>query len=100
MSKKISLTDQIKELQEENEHLKEYEKLFEKALKTEFGMGRKTIQKKLAENGEKPSDFERKICAFFGLETSEDKAAFLSVMCNDSSLRFFNAKKEILTADN
>ena len=97
MSKKISITEQIEELQEENARLKEYEKLFEKALKNEFGFGRKAIKKMLAGDEEKTSEFERKLCTFFGLETAEDKAAFLAVMCSESSLRFFNGKRENVT---
>ena len=93
-----SITEQIEDLQKENERLQRYEKIFEKALKNEFGMGRKTIQKKLAETGERTSDFERKICAFFDLKSEADKDAFLTVICSDSSLRFFNGKRENITA--
>ena len=93
-----SITEQIEDLQKENERLREFEKLFEKALKNEFGIGRKTIQKKLSETGERTSDFERKICAFFDLKSEADKETFLAVMCSDSSLRFFNGKRENMTA--
>ena len=93
-----SITEQIEDLQKENERLQGYEKLFEKALKNEFGMGRKTIQKKLAETGEKVSYFERRICAFFDLKSDAEKDTFLAVMCNDSCLRFFNGKRENITA--
>ena len=92
-----SITEQIENLQKENEHLREYEKLFEKALKYEFGVGRKIIRKKLSEDAEKGSDFEKKICSFFDLKSEEDKAAFITVMCGDSSLRFFRENRKSMT---
>lgn len=90
-----SISEQIEDLQQENEHLKEFEKLFEKALKMEFGMSRKAIEKKLSNS----SDFERKICDFFSLKTDQDKKDFLIVMCSDSSLRFFTGKRENIEHD-
>lgn len=93
-----SITEQIEDLQQENERLREYEKLFEKALKNEFGIGRKSIHKKLAETDEKSSGFEGRICSFFGLTSDADKDEFLSIMCSDSSLRFFYGKREKVTA--
>lgn len=91
-----SITEQIEYLQKEKERLHEYEKLFDKALKNEFGIGRKAIHKKLAETIEKTSDFECKICDFFDLKSEADKTTFLAVMCSDSSLRFFNGKRRTI----
>lgn len=88
-----SITEQIEDLQHENERLREFEKLFEKALKNEFGIGKKSIVKLIKNPEKNTSDFESKICDFFGLTTPEDKSAFLSIMCSDSSLRFFNGKR-------
>ena len=45
MSKKITITEQIEELQEENERLKGLQKLFEKAVKNEFGFSIKEVHK-------------------------------------------------------
>ena len=45
MSKKVSITDQIKRLQEENERLKGLQKLFEKAVKDEFGFSVREVHK-------------------------------------------------------
>ena len=45
MSKKITITEQIEELQEENERLKGLQKLFEKAVKDEFGFSVKEVHK-------------------------------------------------------
>lgn len=88
-----SITEQIEDLQNENLRLKEFEKLFEKAVRNEFGIGSKTIKKILKKDTENASEFEREICAFFGLESEDDKTTFLAIMCSDSSLRFFNAKR-------
>lgn len=44
-----NLTEQIEELQSENERLKELEKLFLRAVKTTFGADEKTIRKALKE---------------------------------------------------
>ena len=45
MSKKLSITEQIEELQAENEHLQGLQKLFEKAVKDEFGFSVKEVHK-------------------------------------------------------
>ena len=45
MSKAKTITQQIEELQLENERLRELEKLFEKAVKNEFNCDRKSIHK-------------------------------------------------------
>ena len=45
MYKKITITEQIEELQEENERLKGLQKLFEKAVKDEFGFSVKEVHK-------------------------------------------------------
>lgn len=48
MSKKISITEQIEELQEENERLKGLQKLFEKAVKDEFGFSVKEVHRMIS----------------------------------------------------
>ena len=78
-----TITEQIEDLQNENAHLKELEKLFEKACKIEFGTSAKSIKKMLKNPAENCSDFELKICSYFQLNSEEDKAAFLSIMCSD-----------------
>lgn len=84
-----TITEQIEDLQNENAHLKELEKLFDKACKIEFGTSAKSIKKMLKYPAENRSDFELKICSYFQLNSEEDKAAFLSIMCSDSSFRYF-----------
>ena len=89
MGRKVPLiTDQITALQEENERLTYLEKLFDKALKNEFGLDTKAIHhlidnrieirnKKVSEI----SDFEQKICSYFNLYLSSDKDEFLRIIC-------------------
>lgn len=80
-----TINDQIAALQSENAHLKHLQKLFEKAIKEEFGTDSKAIHKKL-ENG---TDFEEKIASYFGLKTPQDFEDFLTVFCSESSLSYF-----------
>jgi hypothetical protein len=83
MSKTI--TEQIEDLQSENDRLKELDKLFEKAVKAEFGCDRKKIHNLLENTAQGPSAFEKKIRAFFGLESSQDFADFQNIFCNENS---------------
>lgn len=80
-----TITDQIAELQSENNRLKKLQKLFEKAVKDEFGIDTKTIHKKLGNS----SDFESKIADYFGLKTPQDFEDFLVVFCSENSLNYF-----------
>ncbi|MCR5357169.1 MAG: hypothetical protein K6E63_07170 [Lachnospiraceae bacterium] len=50
MSKKVSITEQIEELQAENERLSNLQKLFEKAVKEEFGYSVKELHKIIDEH--------------------------------------------------
>lgn len=77
-----TINEQIVELQSENDRLKKLQKLFEKAVKDEFGIDTKTIHKKLGNS----SDFESNIAAYFGLKTPQD---FLAVFCSETSLNYF-----------
>lgn len=80
-----TINEQIVELQSENDHLKKLQKLFERAVKDEFGVDTKTIHKKLGNS----SDFEAKIAAYFDLKTPQDFEDFLAVFCSENSLNYF-----------
>lgn len=80
-----TINEQIVELQSENDRLKKLQKLFEKAVKDEFGIDTKTIHKKLGNS----SDFESNIAAYFGLKTPQDFEDFLVVFCSETSLNYF-----------
>lgn len=94
MAKQKTITEQIEEMQEANKKLSDYEKIFDKLCQINFGISAKSIQKMTEEHSENCSDFEKKICNYFGLKTSADKNSFLSIMCSDSSKNFFNSKRE------
>jgi hypothetical protein len=94
MSKKQSLTEQLEELQNAADQLTEYQKLFDKACQINFGMSAKAIKKMTESGAENYSEFEKKICNYFGLKTATDKKDFLSIMCSESSKKFFNSKRE------
>lgn len=92
-----SITDQILEIQAENDLLKEYRKLLDKALKIEYGKGLKDIEKSLSEEIKKAdpltSDFDKKITSFFGLKTDEDMADFLHTICTESVRKYFTENR-------
>jgi len=88
-----TITEQIHELEQENANLKELQKLFEKAVKMQYGVDAKKLKKIVENSTDSTSDFEKKIVAFFGLKTAKDMEDFLSVFCTDSSLNYFNSKR-------
>ena len=88
-----TIQEQIAEMENRCAKLEELQKLFEKAVKNEFGIEAKKIHKILENGNEKSSDFEKKIASYFGLKSSQDFSDFLSTFCTDSSLNYFNKKR-------
>lgn len=88
-----SITEQIADLQNENNRLKELDKLFEKAIKSEFECDRKTIHKAIKNSNQFQSEFEQKIINYFGLKSSDNMDEFLSIICSESTLKYVNSKK-------
>lgn len=93
MSKAKTITQQIEELQSENDRLRELEKLFEKAVKSEFGCDRRSIHKMIKNEANLQSNFEKKIITYFNLKTPADMDEFLSVFCTESSKNFFTTHR-------
>ena len=93
MSKAKTITQQIEELQLDNERLRELEKLFEKAVKNEFNCDRKSIHKMIKNEAHSQSNFEKKLCNFFNLKTPADMEEFLSIICTENTLNYINNKK-------
>ena len=87
-----SISEQIDELQLENSRLKELDKLFEKALKKEFGYGKIAIHSAL-ENAEKNSSFIREISSTFHLKNSTDFDDFVRIMCTENSVKYFESHR-------
>lgn len=90
-AKKIQ--EQIAEMENRCAKLEELQKLFEKAVKNEFGIEAKKIHKIPENDNENSSDFERKIASYFGLKSSEDFSNFLSIFCTENSLNYYNKNR-------
>lgn len=99
-----SLTEQIaqqlEELQQENSKLKEYEKLFEKSLKLEFGLSRRDIEKLIQNQSKYDQSFERKICSYFALNSDAEKETFLATLCTVSGADFVRRNQMISNGEN
>ena len=88
-----TIQEQIVEMEHRCAKLEELQKLFEKAVKNEFGIEAKKIHKILENDNENSSDFERKIASYFGLKSSEDFSNFLSIFCTENSLNYYNKNR-------
>lgn len=93
MTKQKSITDQIVEMQEDNQKLNAYEKLLDKAIQIRFGITPKAFKKLILKKDESFSDFETAIYEFFDLKTEEDKKEFISLICTESSKNYYSCKK-------
>lgn len=86
-----SITEQIDELQQENNRLKGLDKIVDKIFQSQVGMKRKEVEKALR-NGAKATPFEEKIVTFFALKTEQDKEDFLSLLLTESTLNFLKER--------
>ena len=89
-----TIQEQIAEMENRCAKLEELQKLFEKAVKNEFGIEAKKIHKILENGNAHSSDFEKKIASYFGLKTSQDFSEFLSIFCTENSLNYYNKKRD------
>ena len=88
-----TIQKQIAEMEARCSQLEELQKLFEKAVKNEFGIEAKKIHKILENSNANSSDFENKIASYFCLKTSQDFNEFLSIFCTENSLNYYNKKR-------
>lgn len=88
-----TIQEQIAEMENRCAKLEELQKLFEKAVKNEFGIEAKKLHKILENDNANSSDFEKKIASYFDLKSNEDFSNFLSIFCTESSLNYFNKKR-------
>lgn len=91
MAKKIQ--EQIAEMEQRCNQLEELQKLFEKAVKNEFGVEAKKLHKILENNEASVSAFEKKISTYFNLKTNQDFTDFISIFCTENSLDYFKKKR-------
>ena len=88
-----TIQEQIAEIEARCSQLEELQKLFEKAVKNEFGIEAKKIHKILENDNDISSDCCKKISTHFGLKTQEDYTDFLNVFCTESSLDYFMKRR-------
>ena len=92
-----TIQEQITEMETRCAKLEELQKLFEKAVKNEFGIEAKKIHKIIQNSTSNQSDFETKIASYFDLNTSQDFTDFINVFCTEKILAYF--RKERIEAD-
>ena len=88
-----TIQEQIAEMESRCNQLEELQKLFEKAVKNEFGIEAKKIHKIIENGNDILSDFTKKIATHFSLKTEKDFTDFLSIFCTESSLDYFIKKR-------
>ena len=82
-----NLVTQLEDIQHENDELKKFKKSVQKYLQ-------KSADFLDEKQPEKVSDFERKICNFYGLKSEADKQKYLAVMLNDQSKHFWERQTD------
>jgi len=87
-----TIQEQITEMEIRCKKLESLEKLFEKAIKNEFGIQAKQIHKMIENNNSVSTNFTKKIGSYFDLKTDEDFSNFLSIFCTDSSKNYYKKK--------
>lgn len=88
-----TIQEQIADMEARCNQLEELQKLFEKAVKNEFGIEAKKIHKILENGNDTSSDFCKKITTHFGLKTKEDYEDFLNIFCTEFRLDYFIKKR-------
>ena len=88
----MNLIEEIAILQQENNHFKELDKEFEKMIKIEFNTSKKAINNSI-DFTKKYSNFTKELCRAFNLKSTEDLESFLHIMCQESSVNYFNNKR-------
>ena len=54
-------------------------------------MSAKSIKKIIENNDKNCSDFEKKICNYFNLNSTSEKEKFISIICTNNILSFYNS---------
>ena len=88
-----TIQEQIAEMEARCSQLEELQKLFEKAVKNEYGIDAKKIHKILDKSSTMSPDFASIITDFFNLKTEDDYADFIKVFCNNPGREFFKENR-------
>lgn len=91
-----TIQEQIAEMEARCSQLEELQKLFEKAVKNEYGIDAKKIHKILDKSSTMSPDFASIITDFFNLKTEDDYADFIKVFCNNPGREFFKENRRKL----
>ena len=88
-----TIQEQIAEMETRCTQLEELQKLFEKAVKNEFGIEAKKLHQIIEKSEASASVFEKKIASYFDLNTSQDFSDFLTTFCTENSRDYFIKKR-------
>lgn len=83
------------ELEEYKKYKKTVQKQLKKLLEYAGEIPVKTVEKIVEKTVEKPTEFERKICDYYGLETEEQKEEYLRIMMNPTNRNYWERNRTI-----
>lgn len=87
------------ELEEYKKYKKTVQKQLKKLLEYAGEIPVKTVEKEIEKivekTVEKPTEFERKICDYYGLETEEQKEEYLRIMMNPTNRNYWERNRTI-----
>lgn len=86
---KPTLQDQIAAMEARCSQLEELQKLFEKAVKNEFGIETQKIHQIINSSQPSISHFDQKIRSFYRLNSNDDLADFIRIFCSESCLNYY-----------
>lgn len=87
---KPTLQDQIAAMETRCRKLEKLQKLFEKAIKNEFGIEAPKIHRLIITNTQPSiSNFDQKIRSFYHLNSNDDLADFIRIFCSKSCLDYY-----------
>lgn len=88
------IVTQLNDMQNELAELKKYKKSVQKYLqKSNDFLDEKGEKNEPISSDKNESDFVKKICEFYELESELDKARWIDIMCNDNSKKYWDSKR-------
>lgn len=90
---KPTLQDQIAAMETRCRKLEELQKLFDKAVKNEFGIEPKKLHQIINSSQPSISNFDQKIRSFYQLNSNDDLADFIRIFCSESCLNYYKKNR-------
>lgn len=90
---KPTLQDQIAAMETRCRKLEELQKLFDKAVKNEFGIEPKKLHQIINNTQPSISNFDQKIRSFYHLNSNDDLADFIRIFCSKSCLDYYQKSR-------